>query len=138
MIAWALALMPVMLGTAGLAGRAGADGRGVVAAMMAAVVLMLLALMGIICRGEYVYWFSGGPSFEEAKAAGSEARREYANRHFAAMFKGSAAALALLAAEYFLGAGEIVMVLSAGACIVVAAISTVKIRWEANGSDPEN
>ena len=138
LIAWALALLPVMLGAAAIAERAGLGDRGMVAAMMVVVMLMLLLLMWMIWKGEYVYWFSGGPSFEEAKAACSKVRREYAWRHLAAMLKGCAAALALLAAGYFLGAHEVVMVLLTAVCIVASAVSTVKIRWAVNGDGNED
>ncbi|MBQ9952467.1 MAG: hypothetical protein IJO98_10100 [Clostridia bacterium] len=135
LIVWALALLPAMLGAAALAERAGLDSRAMTALMMAVVVIMLIGLMWIILKGGYVYWINGGPSFEEAKAAGSEARREYARKHFDAMLKGGAAALTLLAAEYALGAHEMVMVLSVGVCVVIAAVSTIRIRWTEEGQD---
>lgn len=137
--AWLLALMPVMLGTAKLAEKARMDSRGIVALMMTAVVLMLMLLFRMIRKGGYVYWISGGPSFEQARDAGEAVRGEYAQKHFAAMLKGSAAALILLAAEYVLGAHEITMVLSVGVCIIAAAISTIRIRWpEGSEDDSEN
>lgn len=129
LIVWALALLPLMLGTALLAEHAGLDSRAMTALMMAVVVIMLIGLMWIILKGGYVYWINGGPSFEEAKAAGSEARREYARKHLDAMRKGGAAALALLAAEYALGAHEILMILSVGVCVIIAAVSTIRIKW---------
>ncbi len=107
----------------------GMNDRSIVAVSMLTVIAMLLSLMWIIWKGEYVYWINGGPSFEQAKAAGSETRRDYAWRHFAAMLKGSAIALALLAAEYFDGMHELVMILSVAVCIIAAAISTVRIKW---------
>lgn len=129
MILWALALMPVMLGSARLAERVGFDERGIIALMMVVVLIMLLLLMWMIWKGEHVYWFSGGPSFEEASAAGSEIRREYAWKHLAAMLKGSAVALILLAIGYFCGVHELLMIFSTGICIVAAAISTARIKW---------
>jgi len=138
LIAWTLALLPVMLGAAAIAERAGLGDRGMVAAMMVVVMLMLLLLMWMIWKGEYVYWFSGGPSFEEAKAAGSEVRREYAWKHLIAMIRGCMAALVLLAVGYFLGMHEVVMVLLTAVCIVAAAVSTMKIRWVVNGDGNED
>ena len=129
LILWSLALAPVMLGAMPLSEWLELSDRVMVALMMAAVIVMLLALFWLVWKGEYVYWINGGPSFEEAKAAGSEARREYARRHFTAMLKGGAAALVLLAAECFFGAHELVIVLSTGVCISAAAFSTIRIKW---------
>lgn len=128
-IAWILALPPVMLGSATLAETAGLDDRGMVALMMSVVVLMLLLLLWMIWKGEYVYWINGGPSFEEARAAGSEVRRQFAWKHLAAMIKGSAATLALLAVEWLLNAHELVMILSVGVGIIASVIPMVKIKW---------
>ena len=50
-------------------------------AMLCCVYLGLLALFILIHRGGYVYWLSGGPSFEEARDAGEASRREYAWAH---------------------------------------------------------
>ena len=138
LVGWTLALLPVMLGAAMLAEKAGLDDRGMIAMMMTVVVLMLLALMWTIWKGEFVYWINGGPSFEEAKAAGSEARREYAWRHLAAMLKGSAATLALMTAEWLLGAHELVMVLTVGAGIIASVIPMIKIKWPEAKHDSQN
>lgn len=47
----------------------------------------LYILMLIIYKGEYVCWINGGPSYEEAKLAGSEKRKEYARAHLDKFFK---------------------------------------------------
>lgn len=107
----------------------GMNDRSIVAVSMLTVIVMLLVLMWIIWKGEYVYWINGGPSFEQAKAVGSEKRRDYAWRHFAAILKGSAIALVLLTTEYFLKAHVLVMILSTAVCIIAAAISTARIKW---------
>ena len=138
LVAWTLALIPVMLGAAMLAEKAGMDDRGMIAMMMTAVVLMLLVLMWMIWKGEYVYWINGGPSFEEAKAAGSDVRREFAWRHLTAMLKGSAATLALLSAEWLLGAHELVMVLTVGAGSIASVIPMMKIKWPEVKHDSQN
>lgn len=44
-------------------------------------VFSLYLLMLMIYKGEYVYWINGGPTFEEAKEAGSEKRKEFAKAH---------------------------------------------------------
>lgn len=139
LVVWCLALLPVMLGSAKIAQNAGMDERGMTALMMVVVVLMLIGLMWIIKLGGYVYWINGGPSFEEAKAAGEEMRREYAQKHLSAMLKGGIAVAVLMAAEYFAGVHEIAMVLSAGVCIIVAALRMIPIRWqETEKHDSEN
>lgn len=135
---WCIALVPVMLGISLPAERAGVDERGVVALMMTVVALMLILLMWIIWKGEYVYWINGGPSFEEAKAAGSEARREFAWKHLAAISKGSAAVIALTAVEYAFKAHEIVICLSAGVCIIAAVVPMIRIKWTVSESGTEN
>ena len=43
----------------------------VMASLMILVVSLYILIL-IIYRGEYVYWINGGPSFEEARSAGSE------------------------------------------------------------------
>lgn len=138
LIAWCVALVPVMLGTISAAECMKLSDAALVALMMASVILMLLVLFWMIWKGEYVYWINGGPSFEQAKAAGSEARRDYARRHFRAMFRGSAIVLTLLAVECFFGGHELVMVLSVGAGIIAAAISILRIKWTVNEDDPKN
>lgn len=138
LILWCLLLLPVMLSAVPAAGWLGWNERAMIALMMAFVVVMLLVLFWMIWKGEHVYWINGGPSFEEAKAAGSEARRDYAWKHFAAILKGSLAAMVLLAAGCFFGVHEIVIVLLAGVCIVAAALSTIRIEWTVSKNDPEN
>lgn len=44
-------------------------------------VVALELLMYMMHQGEYAYWITGGPSFEEAKKAGCEKRREYTGAH---------------------------------------------------------
>lgn len=126
---WLIALVPALGGAALIAERAGLDGRGMTASAMAALLAMMALLFGMVWKGEYVYWISGGPSFEQARAAGSAVRRAYALRHLDRILQGCLAALLLLAAECAFGAGELAMILSVAACIVAAGVSMVKIRW---------
>lgn len=129
LILWSIVLTPAMVAAGMLSESMGMNDRSIVAVSMLTVIVMLLVLMWIIWKGEYVYWINGGPSFEQAKAVGSEKRRDYAWRHFAAILKGSAIALVLLTAEYFLKAHVLVMILSTAVCIIAAAISTARIKW---------
>lgn len=136
-VLWLIALVAGLIVPAELAGRAGLSRRGMTAVGMTALLMMLTALFVMIWKGEYVYWISGGPDFEQAKAAGSERRRAYAGRHLRAMLLGGCAALAILAAEYCCGANELTMILSVGACVIAAAVSTTRIHWTEERNDME-
>ena len=136
-VLWLIALVAGMTGTAELAGRAGLSGRGMTAASMAALILLLAALFVLIWKGEYVYWISGGPDYDQAKAAGSDRRRAYAWQHLRAMLLGGLAALVILALECFCGANELTMILSVGACVIAAAVSTTRIHWTEERKEKE-
>ena len=138
LILWCLALILVMLGAVKTAVWLGWGDGETVALMLAAVPIMLIALLWMIRKGEFVYWLSGGPSFDEAEKIDSAERREYSRKHLAPMQKGCWIALALLVAECFLGAHALVMVLSVGICIIAEAFFTLRIRWEAHEDDSEN
>ena len=129
LILWCLALVPVMLGTVQIAQWLDLNDRSIVALTMVAVVAMVLVLFWMVWRGEYVYWISGGPSFEDARAAGSRARREYAWKHLLAMLKSGSFTVTLLAAECLFGVHSLIMVLSTGMCIIWVAVSANRIRW---------
>ena len=58
-----------------------------VLATLILTVVSLYLLMLIIYKGEYVYWINGGPTYEEAKEAGSEVRKKYAKEHLDIFFK---------------------------------------------------
>ena len=136
-VLWLIALVVGMIGSAELANRAGLSGRGMTAASMMALILLLAALFVMIWKGEYVYWINGGPDFDQARAAGSDRRRSYAWRHLRAMLLGELAALAILAAEYCCGANELTMILSVGACVIAAAVSTTRIHWTEERKEKE-
>lgn len=55
--------------------------------MLLSTVIAIYMLMLIIYKGEYVYWINGGPSYEEAKSAGSQKRKQYAKAHLELFFK---------------------------------------------------
>lgn len=97
------------------------------------LILMMIAidgLMALIYVGEYVYWINGGPSFEEAKAAGSEKRKAYAGAHLRVFLK-----MTLIGGVYLLSSSffrlplgiDIVVIASA---LVAAAIKTMPIRFD--------
>ena len=78
--AWAVLFLAVLIGLSLLA-ESRTDGLMMTKLLLAATVLALDLLLFLIRRLETVYWISGGPDFETAKAAGSERRRLYARRH---------------------------------------------------------
>ena len=137
LVIWFAVFVAGMIGSAELADRSGAGGRGMTAVSMTALILLLAALFVMIWKGEYVYWINGGPDFDQAKAAGSERRRAYAWLHLRAMLLGGLAALIVLAAEYCCGANELTMILSVGACVVAAAVSTTRIHWTEERKEKE-
>lgn len=137
LVLWLIALVAGMIGSAELADRAGLSGRGMTAVSMTALILLLAALFVLIWKGEYVYWINGGPDYDQAKAAGSDHRRAYAWQHLRAMLLGGLAALVILAAEYCCGANELAMILSVGACVAVAAVSTTRIHWTEERKEKE-
>ena len=137
LVIWFAVFVAGMIGSAELADRSGLGRRGMTAVSMTALILLLAALFVMIWKGEYVYWINGGPDFDQAKAAGSERRRAYAWLHLRAMLLGGLAALIVLAAEYCCGANELTMILSVGACVVAAAVSTTRIHWTEERKEKE-
>lgn len=93
------------------------------------VVIALDGLMWMIYAGEYVYWINGGPSFEEAKAAGSEKRKAYAAAHLRVFLKMTLVCCVYLVISLFfrLPMGIDIVVISSA--VVVAAIKTMPIRF---------
>ena len=137
LVIWFAVFVAGMIGSAELADRSGLGRRGMTAVSMTALILLLAALFVMIWKGEYVYWINGGPDFDQAKAAGSERRRAYAWLHLRALLLGGLAALVVLAAEYCCGANDLAMILSVGACVVAAAVSTTRIHWTEERKEKE-
>jgi len=97
--------------------------------LMSAVLALVISLFALIWAGEYVYWINGGPTFEQAKAATSEKRKEYAWRHLRPMLKCSAASVLMMAVVCFLKWPEWLMIAAVTLSIVAAAVSTIRVRW---------
>ncbi len=93
------------------------------------MVIALDGLMWMIYAGEYVYWINGGPSFEQAKAAGSEKRKAYAAAHLSVFLKMTLVCFVYLVISLFfrLPMGIDIVVISSA--VVVAAIKTMPIRF---------
>lgn len=92
--------------------------------------LPLVLLFVVILRGEYVYWINGGPSFEAAREAGSEARRAYARAHLR-LFAGASGAGALCIAVFaFLRLSIWLDIAAVCAALVAAALLSLRIKFE--------
>ena len=90
-------------------------------------VLAMAALMWIIYRTEYVYWFNG-TEYEEAVAAGSVRRKAFARRHLMRFAAFAAAYLLLSLVLQLLGCPGWVDLIVVGLGLVAVAISTNQIK----------
>lgn len=93
-----------------------------------AAMLSIDILMAIIYFGEHIYWLNGGPSFEQAKNAGSEARRAYALPFLRRFLIATLIYLAYMILAHFMQwpiVGDIAVM--TGVCIITA-LSTCRIR----------
>ena len=85
----------------------------------------LLAYM--IYRNEAVYWYNG-TTYEEAVAAGSERRKEFAKKHLDRFAVCAAATLLYSSAAQALGWPFWIDLVLATVALIAAAISTVNIK----------
>lgn len=88
------------------------------------------SLMWLIYYGGYVYWISGGPSYEEARKAGTEKCKRYAYAHIMIVLKVSVVSIIYLIASYIFHWNiwlDIVVILI---LIIAAAIMTIPIKFE--------
>ena len=127
LIGWVIALFAVMLAIAMLPIESGAI---LTRLTLLGMIVMLIALMVIVCSGEYVYWINGGPTFEQARDAGSDARKAYAWAHLRAFLWGGAASAALMlisaVARWPIGVDIVGVCL----CMIVTAFSTIRIKFQ--------
>ena len=93
------------------------------------MVMAIDGLMVMIYAGEYVYWINGGPSFEEAKAAGSEKRKAYAAAHLSVFLKMTLVCCVYLVISSFLRLPMGIDIVVISSAVVVAAIKTMSIRF---------
>lgn len=97
--------------------------------LMTISLVAIYLLMLLIYKGEYVYWINGGPSFEEARQAGSEKRREYARAHLDIFLKYTLLGLIYLPVSLILNFSMWIDILLIFMLIVIAALKTVGIKF---------
>ncbi|WP_373485074.1 hypothetical protein [Acetobacterium malicum] len=93
------------------------------------MVISIDGLMWMIYAGEYVYWINGGPSFEEAKAAGSEKRKAYAGAHLRVFLKMTLVCCVYIVISSFFRLPMLIDIVVIASAIVAAAIKTIPIRF---------
>lgn len=98
-------------------------------ALMTISLVAIYLLMLLIYKGEYVYWINGGPSFEEARQAGSEKRREYARAHLDIFLKYTLLGLIYLPVSLILNFSMWIDMLFIFMLIVIAALKTAGIKF---------
>ncbi len=87
------------------------------------------ALMLIIHFGEYAYWINGGPTFEQARDATSEQRRNYTRPHLYIFVRASAIAAVELMISWTLDLPSPLDIAAFCVILVVAAFRTLPIRF---------
>lgn len=93
------------------------------------MVISIDGLMWMIYAGEYVYWINGGPSFEEAKAAGSGKRKAYAGAHLRVFLKMTLVCCVYIVISSFFRLPMLIDIVVIASAIVAAAIKTIPIRF---------
>ncbi|MBC3900373.1 hypothetical protein GH811_12165 [Acetobacterium malicum] len=102
---------------------------GEVRVILMFMVISIDGLMWMIYAGEYVYWINGGPSFEEAKAAGSEKRKAYAGAHLRVFLKMTLVCCVYIVISSFFRLPMLIDIVVIASAIVAAAIKTIPIRF---------
>ena len=90
------------------------------------LLVALLILYYIVFRGEYVYYLPGGPTFAEAKDAGSAKRKAYGKKCFETMLKSSMLIVIFMIISMFFRLAGLYDWIVAGACIVAALVAGAK------------
>ncbi len=94
------------------------------------MVIAIDGLLAMIYAGEYVYWINGGPSFEEAKAAGSEKRKAYAGAHLRVFLRMTLICVVYIGISSFFRLPMGIDVVVIASAVVIAAIKTMPIRFD--------
>lgn len=127
-IAWILLLFAVLLAAVILPAPF-VSGETQTQITVIATLVMLDVLMLIIYRGEYVYWINGGPSFEQARDAGSAARKAYALAHLKPFLWATLVSAALMFASLLLDWPVWTDALGACGALIIAALTTTRIKF---------
>lgn len=128
-IAWIILFFVVLLAV-GILPAPFVSGKILLWLIMAAMMLMLDALMLLIWHGEYVYWINGGPTFEQARDAGSRARKAYALAHLRAFLWATLVSLLLLTLSPLFDWPVWADITGTCAVLIIAALSTIRIKFQ--------
>lgn len=93
------------------------------------LVMSIYLLVFIIYKGEYVYWYTGGPSYEEAKSAGSTKRKEYAKAHLDLFRKMTLISSLYLLLSFFFYFSIYIDILIVSLAIVLATLKSTPIKF---------
>ena len=93
------------------------------------MVISLYILMLIIYKGQYVYWINGGPSYEEAKIAGSEKRKQYAKAHLDLFGKMTLVCFIYGLISLLFRVSIFIDIIIISGAIIVTAFQTVPIKF---------
>jgi hypothetical protein len=127
-VAWILLFLPVLFGIL-YAFRPFLSSAGETRVMMAAIVLYLDGLLYLMYRYEAVYWISGGPDFEEARAADASRRKAYIAAHARKFLIATGGYLLYLVCSALAGCPTVVDVIVGCAVVTGAAVLTMRIRF---------
>lgn len=94
------------------------------------IIFALDILFYIMYRGEYAYWINGGPNFEKAKEAGSEARRGYLLDYLKVFLKMTILCLFYLMISYFFKISYWIDIIVIFISIIIAAFATIPFKFE--------
>ena len=98
----------------------------------------LLVLYYIVQRGEYVYYLPGGPTFVEAKEAGSENRKAYGKKCFVTMLRSAMLIVVFMVISLFFQLAGLYDWIVAGACIGAAVVAGSKEKGSYFSSKGQN
>lgn len=99
---------------------------------MAYIVIAMDLCMVLIHFGDYAYYFTGHPTYEEAANATKEYRHSYTLAHLKRFLIVTIPILVFYVISYFLNLGMAIDIILTTLGIAGAAISTMNIKWENN------
>lgn len=101
--------------------------------LLSSLVLMVIGLyilMLLVYKGEYVYWINGGPTYEEAKLAGCEKRKEFAQAHLDVFLKIMLVSFLYGIISFLLEFSPWIDILLISLILIIGALSTISIRFD--------